>query len=171
MHEENNITNHARRPDWEKWGVIVGVVGLLLTAMGMALPGVIGVLSHAKGGGAALDGPLAQIAISQKGYDQRGFSQEALTSTASSVLYRYSGHYQATNNTNSICTITLYANPAKGLPFGGASGFVYIQRANSTYTTDKVLHNPTVHEIWETKVTYGEGSPECYADNMTYPLQ
>lgn len=92
------------------------------------------------------DGPIAQIAAYQENWDVRGFDPSVVRSLASPVVYQYAGHYKDENGDrnpdNQMCSIELYANPAGTFPYGGESGFVYIQPGTATHPASEILYNP-----------------------------
>lgn len=159
--------------NWEKISAIAGIFGAIAAVIALA-PMIHAALAHT-GDSKLFEGPIAQTAITQRGYDAHGFSQTDLSTMADIVTYRYSGHYKSSdgkdsNSTNKVCSLTLKANPPSSFPYGGKSGFVYIQAGTETHPDQYVLHNPTLADIYQKKLDFKEYvSPECWPGNYTYP--
>jgi hypothetical protein len=92
------------------------------------------------------DGATAYIATHWESWDKRGFDPRDMNSAASPITYQYAGHYKDDdgdrNPTNKMCTIQLTANPSGSFPYGGPSGFVYIQAGTSSHPEGDILYNP-----------------------------
>lgn len=158
--------------NWEKIGAVAGIFGAVAAIIAL-FPMVSGALrdgDHRK----LFEGPIAQIAITERGYDSQGFSQHDATTMADIVTYRYSGHYKDkagtdTNPENKICKLTLHANPPASHPYGGESGFVYVQAGTSSHPERAILYNPTVDEIYRKKLEFKEYvAPECWPGNYSF---
>ena len=108
--------------------------------------------SHANGASGKMqnrrlyDGTIAYIATHWESWDKRGFDPRDLNSAASPITYQYAGHYKDDdgdhNPANKMCTVQLTANPSGSFPYGGPSGFVYIQAGTSSHPEGDVLYNP-----------------------------
>jgi hypothetical protein len=158
--------------NWEKISAIAGIFGAIAAIIALA-PMIHAAITHS-GNNHLFDGPIAQIAVNERGYDARGFSQDDLSSMGDMVTYRYSGHYKAAsrydNSDNKVCKLTLHANPPSTYPYGGASGFVYIQAGTESHPQQEILHNPTLVAIYQKKLDFKEYVPqECWPGNYTFP--
>ncbi len=159
--------------NWEKVGAIAGIFGALAALIALA-PMIHAAITHSSNS-RLFDGPIAQTAINERGFDARGFSSSDLSTMTDIVTYRYSGHYKRQgrddNPNNKVCTLTLHANPPSTFPYGGASGFVYIQAGTSSHPEQEILHNPTLAAIYQKKLDFKEYVPtECWPGNYTFSL-
>ncbi len=123
-----------------------------------------------------MNGPIAQVAVSQKDWDIRGFKPSDVNSMADEVTYQYAGHYidKATgdrNPTNTMCSITLHANRGPKHPYGGEGGFVYVQSGTTRLAQGITLYNPTLDDIYTTRLNYEYVSAECWPgkQSLKYP--
>ena len=163
----------ARHINWDRIGAIAGVFGALAAII--ALWPVASNAIHRTDNHTLFEGPIAQTAINERGYNEAGFSMHDLTTMADIVTYQFAGHYVDKaegdhNPDNKMCSLTLHANPPSSYPYGGASGFVYIQAGTSYHPESEILHNPTVDDIYRKKLDFREHVyPECWPGNMTYP--
>jgi|GEM_PF-3159645 len=181
-HECSEKPSKSNKPDKSKkrynWGAIgaisgiVGTVGTLAALYPSYIPVVGNAFSHNEH---VYDGPIAQIAIHEKGWDARGFTTDGLTTTADQVKYHFAGHYKDAqtddaNPNNDVCELTLHANPATSYPYGGQSGFVYLQSGTTYHPESKIEYNPTPDEIYKIKLDFHEFVPaKCWPGNMTFP--
>jgi hypothetical protein len=115
------------------------------------------------------DGTIASIATHWESWDIRGFDPRDLNSPASPVTYQYAGHYKDDTNgdrnpTNRMCTMQLYANPSGAFPYGGASGFVYVQAGTSSRPEGEILYNPKNPDaVYRMQIKNGQYvPPECW---------
>jgi hypothetical protein len=112
------------------------------------------------------DGPIAAIAVNQRGWDERGFRKADFSSDSGLALYHYIGHRMVGkrrgNPENKVCEIVLYANPSTTFPYGGDSGFVY--KVNE----QEILYNPTLMTIYEARSKHGPVPPECALDTIVF---
>lgn len=157
--------------NWEKISAIAGIFGAIAAIIALA-PMIHAAITHS-GNSHLFDGPIAQTAVNERGYDARGFSSSDLSSMGDMVTYRYSGHYKASgrydNPDNKVCKLTLHANPPSTYPYGGASGFVYIQAGTESHPQQEILHNPTLVAIYQKKLDFKEYVPqECWPGNYTF---
>lgn len=160
--------------NWEKVGAIAGIFGAVAAII--ALIPIINPAPAHTNAKQLFDGPIAKTAVDERGYDTRGFSSTDMSSMADTVTYRYSGHYKRAgvddNPDNKVCKLTLHANPPANLPYGGASGFVYLQAGTGAHPEAVVLHNPTVAEIYQKKLDFKEYVPtECWPGNYSFPSE
>ncbi|HUS26590.1 MAG TPA: hypothetical protein VMY99_04565 [Nevskiaceae bacterium] len=156
---------HKPGHDWNKIGAIATVLGTIVAVVAL-YPMISGAFRHSDNR-RVFDGPIGQIAFREKGWDPRGFSRDDLNSMADRVAYKYAGHYTDEvngdrNPYNTMCAITLRANPSSSYPYGGDSGFVYVQAGTTKKAQGVVLHNPTVDEIYRTRMNYEYVPAECY---------
>ncbi len=157
--------------NWERIGAIAGIVGAVVAVVAL-VPTVRGLVvpsNHQR----VFDGPIAQIAVHQKGWDMRGFNPSDMNSVADQVEYQFAGHYTDPNGDrnpgNVMCGVTLHANPSSSFPYDGESGFVYIQTGTPRHPQGVVLYNPTLETVYTTRLDYEYVPPECWPGNMRYP--
>jgi hypothetical protein len=159
--------------NWNRTGAIAGVVGAVVAifALGVSLLPLLKPADYKR----VFDGPVAQIAVREKSWDDRGFKPEDLASMASEIEYRYAGHYVGAdgdrNPSNTMCAILLHANPSSTHPYGGESGFVYVQNGTDRKAEGIVLHNPTLDDIYTTRMEYEYVQAECWSgkSSLKYP--
>lgn len=166
MSQNQTIKSPTPHRNWEKIGAIATVIGTVIATVAL-YPVVSNAFDKPPHTQRVFDGPIGQIAFREKGWDPRGFSREQLNSPADRVSYRYAGHYTDKingdrNSLNKMCTITLRANPSSSFPYEGDSGFVYVQPGTSKKAEGIILHNPTLEEIYNTRLAYEYVPAECY---------
>lgn len=174
-------TNHEKLPpekaknhNWGKIGAVAGIVGAVAAVLAL-WPIVKGDNRPQPEQHRIFDGPIARIATHERGWDERGFEPSQMDSMASEVVYRYAGHYSDSingdrNPNNDMCAIKLRANPSATFPYPGDSGFVYVQPGTTKQPQGTILHNPTLDEIYRTRLNYEFVSAECWpGDTLQYP--
>jgi hypothetical protein len=115
-----------------------------------------------------MDGPIAEIATRERGWDKRGFDPRDMNSLAEQVTYQYAGHFKDKdgdhNPMNQMCSVTLHANPSTTLPYGKELGFVYVQAGTDEHPTSEVLYNPaSVDAVYRLQQKNGQYvPPQCW---------
>lgn len=173
---EKKQDSKEHRDYWGKIGTAAGLVGALAAVV--ALPPAYGHFVHHDAPSSIrqkYDGPIAEIAVNELNWDPRGFLQTDFTNDSDTVTYAYAGHYIhpdtgiSDNPNDELCKITLHANPSSTLPYGGESGFVFVQPASDKIPKGTVLHNPKLAAIYETMRKYEFVPQACYPLNLKFP--
>jgi len=163
-----------RTPNWGKISAYAGIIGA-----GAAILALYPIVVHSDPPKVEqhrmFDGPIARIATQERGWDKRGFEPDQMDSMASEITYRYAGHYNDDvngdrNPHNEMCAIKLRANPSIISPslYPGDSGFVYVQPGTVKKSPGVVLYNPTVNDIYLTRLDYEFVPSECWPGNYQY---